>query len=179
MHEIAELFGVGEAQVRRDHVISHALAALSTLGTDDLVFFGGTALSRTHLPALRLSEDIDLIALGPRAATASAVGKTLSRLLRRSLGRPRFAPPLEETRDADPSTMTIGSVRVQIQLLSASHLPHGRPRSSTSNSGTAMPRPPRCAFSHRHPSPPPNLPPGMTEPRRAISMTSGLWPPPG
>ena len=51
MHEIAELFGVGEAQVRRDHVISHALAALSTLGTDDLVFFGGTALSRTHLPA--------------------------------------------------------------------------------------------------------------------------------
>lgn len=72
MHEIAELFGVGEAQVRRDHVISHALAALSTLGTDDLVFFGGTALSRTHLPALRLSEDIDLISLSPRAATASA-----------------------------------------------------------------------------------------------------------
>lgn len=123
MHEIAELFGVGEVQVRRDHVISHALAALSTLGTHDFVFFGGTALSRTHLPALRLSEDIDLIALGPRAATASAVGKTLSRQLRRSLGRPRFAPPLEETRDADPSTMTIGSVRVQIQLLSASHLP--------------------------------------------------------
>lgn len=57
-------FGVSPVQVARDHVISHALAAIASLGTDRIVFFGGTALSRTLLPELRLSEDIDLIALG-------------------------------------------------------------------------------------------------------------------
>lgn len=66
LHDVAARFGVGEAQVRRDHVISHALAEISSLGTDSLVFFGGTALSRTHLPSLRLSEDIDLLALESR-----------------------------------------------------------------------------------------------------------------
>ena len=51
-------FGVSAEQVRRDHLISHLLGALSRM--DDkkgLVFFGGTALSRTLLPDLRLSED--------------------------------------------------------------------------------------------------------------------------
>lgn len=93
MRRIADLFGVGEAQVRRDHVISHMLAALSALGPDELVFFGGTALSRTHLPALRLSEGIDLIALAPRADVAATVERTISRALRRSLGRPRSPHP--------------------------------------------------------------------------------------
>ena len=123
MLAVAEHFGVGEAQVRRDHVISHALAALSTLGTDTVVFFGGTALSRTHLPALRLSEDIDLIALAPRGDVASSIERAISRAFRRSLGRPRFTPALTDTRDAEPSTMLAGDVRVQIQLLSASHQP--------------------------------------------------------
>lgn len=123
MREVADHFGVGEAQVRRDHIISHALAALSTLGTEDLVFFGGTALARTHLPAVRLSEDIDLLAVGSRAEAAHRASRTLTRLLRRSVGRPRLTPPLEETRGAEPSVMTVGGVRVQIQLLSASHLP--------------------------------------------------------
>lgn len=35
--------------------------------SDDVVFFGGTALCRTHLPDLRLSEDIDLIAVRDRS----------------------------------------------------------------------------------------------------------------
>lgn len=34
-------FGVSTEQVVRDHVISHALAAIATVDTDDLVFFGG------------------------------------------------------------------------------------------------------------------------------------------
>lgn len=123
MLAVAEHFGVSEAQVRRDHVISHALAALSALGTDALVFFGGTALSRTHLPALRLSEDIDLIALVPRGDIATSAEQAISRAFRRSLGRPRFTPALADTRAAEPSTMLVGAVRVQIQLLSASHLP--------------------------------------------------------
>jgi hypothetical protein len=44
---------------------------------DDVVFFGGTALTRTHLPDLRLSEDIDLIALGDRGATAAAIQRAV------------------------------------------------------------------------------------------------------
>jgi predicted nucleotidyltransferase component of viral defense system len=55
--------GVAEAQVRRDHAISHILAALSRHRSEDLIFFGGTALSRTYLLDKRLSEDIDLIAV--------------------------------------------------------------------------------------------------------------------
>ena len=59
----ASAFGVTEDQVRRDHLISHILAALASLGLP-VVFFGGTALARTWLtdPANggRLSEDIDL-----------------------------------------------------------------------------------------------------------------------
>ena len=61
--EIAEQFGVAYEQVRRDHLISLALAALAPL-RDRLVFFGGTALARSYLPAGRLSEDIDLLAVG-------------------------------------------------------------------------------------------------------------------
>ena len=55
LETVAAKFGVGMEQVRRDHLISHILGALTTMdGTDDLTFFGGTALSRTHLPNLRL-----------------------------------------------------------------------------------------------------------------------------
>lgn len=46
---VAERFGADLEQVRRDHLISHVLAAIAAdVPTDDLVFFGGTALSRTH-----------------------------------------------------------------------------------------------------------------------------------
>ncbi|ONI63410.1 hypothetical protein ALI44B_01375 [Leifsonia sp. ALI-44-B] len=46
----------------RDHLISRILASLAQSVSDDVVFIGGTALARTHLPELRLSEDVDLIA---------------------------------------------------------------------------------------------------------------------
>jgi len=59
-------FGVAEAQVQRDHAISHILAALSRHRREELIFFGGTALSRTYLLDERLSEDIDLIAIDHR-----------------------------------------------------------------------------------------------------------------
>jgi hypothetical protein len=45
---------------------SHILATLSQHDREDLIFFGGTALSRTYLVIERLSEDIDLIAIVPR-----------------------------------------------------------------------------------------------------------------
>jgi len=41
--EVMATFGVAEAQVRRDHAISHILAALSRHHREELIFFGGTA----------------------------------------------------------------------------------------------------------------------------------------
>jgi predicted nucleotidyltransferase component of viral defense system len=47
---VAREFGVSTAQVRRDHLISHLLAALSNHLQDKILFIGGTALSRSHIP---------------------------------------------------------------------------------------------------------------------------------
>ena len=52
---IAELFGVAAEQVRRDHLLSHLLSALAVGAGDQVVFFGGTALARTHLPDGKVS----------------------------------------------------------------------------------------------------------------------------
>jgi hypothetical protein len=60
LYDIAERFGVDLDQVRRDHVISHALASISARARETFLFTGGTMLSRTWLPDLHLSEDIDL-----------------------------------------------------------------------------------------------------------------------
>ncbi len=121
--QIEVTFGVDSEQVARDHVISHALAAISSVSTDDIVFFGGTALSRTHLTKLRLSEDIDLIALGDRSAIADEIEEAVTRQLRRSFGIVTFTPRLRETRHPHPSVMQVGDVRVQIQLLSSEGYP--------------------------------------------------------
>lgn len=68
-------------KILHDFVISHVLAALEPL-SDRFVFYGGTALSRTILNGLRLSEDIDLLATEPRAETARPIDAALSRLQR-------------------------------------------------------------------------------------------------
>lgn len=57
LDDVATRFGVDAQQVRRDHLISHVLAALSTLDTRSVVFFGGTALSRTAGAGLVLSDE--------------------------------------------------------------------------------------------------------------------------
>lgn len=54
----ARELGVPEAQIRRDHLLSHLIAALPL--EDRVVFIGGTALNRTHIPDVRLSEDLDV-----------------------------------------------------------------------------------------------------------------------
>jgi len=57
-------------------VLGHA--AISTgVSSDHLVFFGGTALSRTHLADARLSEDIDLIAQGARGQVAEQIERAV------------------------------------------------------------------------------------------------------
>jgi predicted nucleotidyltransferase component of viral defense system len=80
---VAEQFGVATTQVRRDHLISHLLGALSEHAADLVVFFGGTALSRTFAPNGRLSEDIDLIATGSRRDVAAVLEDRLPRATRR------------------------------------------------------------------------------------------------
>jgi predicted nucleotidyltransferase component of viral defense system len=50
--------GTAESQIRKDHLVSHLLHGLE--GYEGFVFFGGTALNRTHVQRRRLSEDIDL-----------------------------------------------------------------------------------------------------------------------
>lgn len=121
--EIELQFGVDTEQVNRDHVISHALAAIASIGTDEVVFFGGTALSRTLLKQVRLSEDIDLIALGNRGEIGDRIEDAITRQFRATLGSVTFTPHIRDTRHPDPSVMKVGDTRVQIQLLSSEGYP--------------------------------------------------------
>ncbi|WP_332664024.1 nucleotidyl transferase AbiEii/AbiGii toxin family protein [Aeromicrobium sp.] len=118
---VAAKFAVGTEQVRRDHLISHILGALTTMeGADDLTFFGGTALSRTYLPNLRLSEDIDLITRGRRGDMAEAIQATIARGLQRSHGTISWSPAPTTTKGSEPATLvTQDGTRVQVQLLSS------------------------------------------------------------
>ena len=63
----AAAFGVADEQIRRDHLISHVLGALSAMDGPGLVFYGGTAGWRPpgaefdHMPAeTRASWAVDL-----------------------------------------------------------------------------------------------------------------------
>ncbi len=115
---VAERFGVDLEQVRRDHLLSHVLAAIAAgISTDDVVFFGGTALSRTYLADARLSEDIDLIALVPRAQLAGAIESAVARGLARSHGRVSWLPALAATSGSQPAALSVeGLDGIQVQL---------------------------------------------------------------
>ncbi len=117
---VAERFGVAVTQVRRDHLISHLLALLSRDLADDVLFFGGTALARTHLRDGRLSEDIDLIVRGDRSrqTVAATVDALFSTGLRRSIGRLEWHPALSAVRDTHAAVLTgPDGVSVRVQLL--------------------------------------------------------------
>jgi predicted nucleotidyltransferase component of viral defense system len=109
-------YGVAEAQVQRDHAISHVLAALTREAADLVTFFGGTALSRTYLTEARLSEDIDLIARAPRGDVIDAVRRATNQGLLRSHGRVTWAPDFSDN-DVEPAIATTSdgvSIRVQV-----------------------------------------------------------------
>lgn len=121
---IAESFGVARPQVRRDHLISHLLAALSANAADQVTFFGGTALSRTFAPNGRLSEDIDLIATGKRREAAEIVEACLIRGTRREYPGLRWQPLLTTVRDVEPAVLTSpDGLTVRVQLLSVTGFP--------------------------------------------------------
>jgi hypothetical protein len=118
---VAERFGVSDDQVRRDHAISHVLAALSERTADDVIFFGGTALSRTHLVHARLSEDIDLIAVGPRADAAIKVSAAIEAGLLRSHGRVSWRPGFVAN-DVEPALLEVPvGISIRVQLLDGRH----------------------------------------------------------
>ena len=120
LEEVAARFGADTQQVRRDHLISHVLAVLSSrLDTETVVFFGGTALSRTHLVQARLSEDIDLIALAPRDTVAASIESAIARSgISRTHGRPSWRPALSATKDSEPAVLSVpDGTSIQVQLL--------------------------------------------------------------
>lgn len=120
--EVAERFGADIEQVRRDHLISHVLGAISAaVPTRDIVFFGGTALSRTYQTQPRLSEDIDLIAVGPRSRVAADLEAAIGTGLARSHGAVTWRPPLTRTTGSQPAVLVVedGS-SVQLQLVEGS-----------------------------------------------------------
>lgn len=121
---IAERFRVSDEQVRRDHLLTHLLAVLSRDLPDAVVFFGGTALARTHLPDGRLSEDLDLIAIPRRAEVVRDVEHVLATGLRREYGTLTWDPPLSAVRDVDPAVLrTPGGLTARVQLLDPAALP--------------------------------------------------------
>jgi predicted nucleotidyltransferase component of viral defense system len=113
----AATFRVAEDQVRRDHLIGHALAALATVEVPDLVFLGGTALSWTHLPDGRLSEDIDLMTKD-RRTVAQLLEQQLPLRLRREFPGATWDPSPVDVRSIDPARLvTPEGLVVRVQLL--------------------------------------------------------------
>jgi hypothetical protein len=117
--ETSSAFGVAEDQVRRDHLISHILVALVELNAP-VVFFGGTALARTHLAdpfdGARLSEDVDLHT-EQRRAVALLLETKLPRALRREFPGAAWDVPLSSVRDKDPAILTVEGMALKIQIL--------------------------------------------------------------
>ncbi len=118
LQRVMDQFGVSEEQVRRDHAISHILAALSRSHRERLIFFGGTALSRTFLLDRRLSEDIDLIALINRDELADILVRDIANALRRTHGRVVWNPGWNQQSEAQPAVLvTPNGIAITIQLL--------------------------------------------------------------
>jgi predicted nucleotidyltransferase component of viral defense system len=125
--EVAAAFGVADAQVRRDHLVSHVLVAIADLAPP-ITFFGGTALARTHLSdpnaGARLSEDIDMYT-PRRRATAAVLDERLPQMLRREFPGTRWDPALSAVRSTEPGQLvTRDGLRLRIQLLDSAGAHH-------------------------------------------------------
>lgn len=108
----------------RDHLISHLLAAISAVAGDSVIFFGGTALARSLVPDGRLSEDVDLIAVGSRAEVAQRLVTEVPRALRREYPDLAWAPALTVVRDHEAAVLrSPDGVAVRVQLLRAVGFP--------------------------------------------------------
>lgn len=118
LYDTADMFGVDLDQVRRDHVISHVLAAISTHARDTFLFTGGTMLSRTWLRDVRLSEDVDLMVDEPRSAAGSRLVDLVRAEIEPRFGRVEWDKDPATARDAEPVFASIGDdVTIKFQLV--------------------------------------------------------------
>jgi predicted nucleotidyltransferase component of viral defense system len=121
---VAVQFGVGDPELRRDHLLSHLLCALAGNLAEEVVFLGGTALGRTHLPAGRLSSDLDLVARGKRASVATSVERVLATGARREYGRLTWQPRLSAGQDLDAAMLVAADgLSLHVWLLAESRVP--------------------------------------------------------
>ena len=118
-----EHFGVDADAIRHDYAVSRALEALAP-HSDLFCFFGGTALSRTLLQGLRLSEDIDLLSLVPRQESAPILDRALRDGLVDRFGPVTASAALQDApHDVTPCVYRIGESEIQVQLISPGHFP--------------------------------------------------------
>lgn len=111
----ATSLGVPESQVRRDHLLSHLIQGLT--GVDEVVFVGGTALNRTHLQDVRLSEDADLHLLD---GTSDDLIDHLISAVR--LEFPGLTPASTQARgDVTTTLLSVDQLRVSIQVIRRRH----------------------------------------------------------
>ena len=171
---VADHFGAAETQVRRDHLLSHLLAALGTSMPENVRFIGGTALNRGFFPEGRLYEDLDLVAVGHRRDIVEEVSKALTTGARREYPRLRWNPPLADVRDVDAAVLIAeDGTTVRSNYWIRRGCQPGPSNGELSTSGTATHR--RLSFSCRpcRRSQLRKRLPGRTDRLRAICSTCG------
>jgi len=125
LYDVADRFGVDLDQVRRDHVISHVLAAISRRARDAFLFVGGTMLSRTWLPDLRLSEDVDLMVFVPRAEAGGLLADAVDAAVVPIVGSVSWDVDPRTAKDSQAIYLSAGDdVTIKFQLVDTT----GRPR---------------------------------------------------
>jgi len=82
IEEVAQIKGISEAFVEKDWFVTRVIKLITSTNFQDfeLVFTGGTALSKAHRLIQRFSEDIDFRVIGPILSKQSRnqQSKTLS-----------------------------------------------------------------------------------------------------
>ena len=112
---VQSFFSSSELQVRRDHAISHILAAIQGLKSE-LVFYGGTALSRTLLTDGRLSEDIDLYTEDHEKLCREL--DDIPDLIEQEFPEANWQKSPSQLRDADSTNLSCGSsIQVRVQVV--------------------------------------------------------------
>lgn len=107
-------FGAPDTQIIRDHLISHVLATIGDWpNAKEVTFFGGTALCRTWLPDLRLSEDIDLLLAAP--SVGEALRQHTSRRLRSEFANLEWTK-LGAQHQVETWTLSTGDIEVKVQF---------------------------------------------------------------
>lgn len=118
LYDTADAFGVDLDQVRRDHVISHVLAAISTHARDTFLFTGGTMLSRTWLRDVRLSEDVDLMVYEPRSVAGARLADLVRSEIEPLFGRVAWDKNPATAGDAESIFASVGDdVTIKFQLV--------------------------------------------------------------